>query len=224
MHFSGLTPVGRHAMRLAAWGAPPYKARTYLAWMNERGFVSPAATLYHARLRLGKHVFIGDRAIIFEGPDGGEVELGDGACLFGDCLLETGDGGSIFVGPGSRVHRGCQLVAYKSHIHIGRDVGLAQNCALYPYQHGVAPGTPISQQPLSSKGPIVIEDHVWLGVGVIVLDGVRIGTGAVIGAGSVVTEDVPEGAIAAGAPARVIKLRNDAAPADATPISATRDT
>lgn len=197
-------------MRLAAWGAPPYKARTYLAWMNERGFVSPAATLYHRGLRMGKHVFIGDRAIVFEGRDGGEVVLGDGACLFGDCLLETGQGGSIRIGAGSRVHRGCQLIAYRSQIHIGRDVGLAQNCALYPYQHGIAPGKPISEQPLTSKGPIVIGDHAWLGVGVIVLDGVRIGEGAVVGAGSIVTEDVPDGAIALGAPARVVKRRGDA--------------
>ena len=68
---------------------------------------------------------------------------------------------------------------------------------------------PIRSQPLQTKGGIVIEDDVWLGFGVIVLDGVRIGKGAVIGAGSVVTKDIPEGAIAAGIPARVIKMRSD---------------
>ena len=62
---------------------------------------------------------------------------------------------------------------------------------------------------MQTKGGIVIEDDVWLGFGVIVLDGVRIGKGAVIGAGAVVTKDIPEGAIAAGIPARVIKMRSD---------------
>ena len=211
MHFAGLTPLGRFATRLATWFAPPYKARTYLVWMNEGGFISPSATLYHSGLRLGKRLFIGDRVMIFRGENGGPVALDDFACLFGDCLLETGDGGSIQVGRGSRIHRGCQLIAYTSQIRIGRDVGISQNCALYPYQHGVAPGVPISQQPLQSNGPIVIDDHAWLGVGTIVLDGVRIGKGAVIGAGSVVTHDIPDGAIAVGAPASVVKMRGDIA-------------
>jgi acetyltransferase-like isoleucine patch superfamily enzyme len=60
---------------------------------------------------------------------------------------------------------------------------------------------------LQTKGDIVIEDDAWLGVGVVVLDGVRIGKGAVIGAGSVVTRDIPDNAIAVGVPASVVKMR-----------------
>ena len=71
------------------------------------------------------------------------------------------------------------------------------------------PDMPISQQPLQSKGPVVIGDHVWLGTGVIVLSGTHIGTGAIVASGAVVTEDIPEGAIAAGMPARVVKLRKE---------------
>ena len=129
--------------------------------------------------------------------------------VYGDILLETGEGGSITVGAGSRIQRGCHLIAYLAPIQIGRDVGLAQNCALYSYNHSFAPGTPISKQPLQTKGPIIIEDHAWLGVGVIVLSGVRIGKGAVVGAGSVVTDNIPDGAIAAGVPARVVKMRDE---------------
>jgi acetyltransferase-like isoleucine patch superfamily enzyme len=73
----------------------------------------------------------------------------------------------------------------------------------------MATDKPMNIQPLQTKGGITIDDDVWLGFGVVVLDGVRIGRGAVIGAGSVVTKDVPEGAIAAGIPARVIKMRGD---------------
>jgi acetyltransferase-like isoleucine patch superfamily enzyme len=54
---------------------------------------------------------------------------------------------------------------------------------------------PMMDQPLYSKGPILIEDDVWLGIGVIVMDGVRIGRGSIIGAGAVVREDVPPYAV-----------------------------
>ena len=78
---------------------------------------------------------------------------------------------------------------------------------LYPYDHGIEPDRPIRQQPLQTKGGITIGNEAWLGVGVIVLGCVRIGDGAVIGAGSVVTQDVPDGSIALGTPARVVKTR-----------------
>ncbi len=211
MRWSGWRGPGRVATRLAAWPAPPYKARLYLAWLTERGFVSPRATIHHAGLRVGKHVFVGDGVLIYQDGDGGPVELDEGAMLFDGCMLETGKGGSIRVGAHSRVHRGAHLIAYESAIRIGRDVGIAQNCALYSYNHGVAPGAPISAQPLQSAGPIVIDDGAWLGVGVIVLDGVRVGAGAVIGAGSVVVRDVPEGAVACGNPARIVRMRAGAA-------------
>jgi len=64
-------------------------------------------------------------------------------------------------------------------------------------------------QPSLSKGGIFIADDVWFGAGVIVLDGVRIGQGSVVGAGSVVTEDLPEFSVAVGSPARKIKDRRD---------------
>jgi acetyltransferase-like isoleucine patch superfamily enzyme len=86
---------------------------------------------------------------------------------------------------------------------------MAPNCSFYPYDHGTAPGIPMMNQPLTTKGGIFVGDDVWFGVGVTVLDGVHIGNGAVIGAGSVVTHDIPEGAIAAGVPARVIRMRRD---------------
>ena len=85
---------------------------------------------------------------------------------------------------------------------------IAPNCAFYPYNHGIEPGKLIQEQPLYSKGDIIVGDDAWLGFGVIVLDGVRIGKGAVVGAGSVVTEDIPDGGIAVGVPARVVKMRD----------------
>ncbi len=60
-------------------------------------------------------------------------------------------------------------------------------------------------RPLVVKGPIVIEDNVWIGERVCILSGVNIGKGAIIAANSVVTHDVPEYCVAAGSPAKVIK-------------------
>lgn len=216
LRLAGAGFLGRLAARLAAWGVPPYKGRLWLAEMSEKGYISPSATVFHKDLRLGKHVLVGDGSIIFQWEDGGPIDLGDRTMVFGDALLETGQRGSIRVGPGSRIDRGCQLIAYKASILIGRDVGIGPNCALYSYSHGTAPGRPISEQPLQSKGPIILEDRVCLGTGVIVLDGVRIGTGAVIGARAVVTRDVPAHAVAAGVPARVVGTRTVASQEAAT--------
>jgi acetyltransferase-like isoleucine patch superfamily enzyme len=218
MRFAGLNRCGRIATRLAVWGAPPYRARRYFARLYPHGYVAPSATIYHTAVRLGEHVFIGDRVLFFQAEHGGQVELGDRVSIFGDVILETGQGGSITIGAGSRVHRGCNLIAYLAPIQIGCDVGLAQNCAFHSYNHGIAPGESISKQPLQTRGPIIIDDHAWLGIGVIVLSGVRIGKGAVIGAGAVVTSDIPDGAIAVGSPARVVKMRSDVVGAE-TPYS-----
>ena len=209
MRFAGLDTLGRVATRLATWYAPPHKASYTLAGMNPMGFIAPSAVIYHSDLRLGKNVFVGDRVIIYQAKDGGPVKLGDRVYIYRDTIIETGYGGSLTMGNHSSLHPRCQLNAYLGSIHIGYGVDIAPNCAFYSYDHGLAPDRPIREQPLQTKGDIVIEDHAWLGVGVIVLSGVRIGKGAVIGAGSVVTSDVPDGAIVAGSSAQVVKMRKD---------------
>ena len=65
-----------------------------------------------------------------------------------------------------------------------------------------------------SKGPIIIEDDVWIGFGVIILSGVKVGKGAIIAAGSVVTKNVPPYALIGGNPAKIIKYRFDGAVID----------
>lgn len=212
MRYAGLNYRGRLVTRLAAWFAPPYYARAYLARLTPRGYVSATATIYHRHLRLGAHVFVDDRVLIFQDSRGGSVELEDGVHLYRDTCLQTGFGGSITIGADTHVQPRCQLSAYKSRIQIGRGVAIAPNCAFYPYDHGMAAGIRIEDQPLESKGDIIIGDDAWLGTGVIVLSGVRIGKGAVVGAGSVVTADVPDDSIAVGAPARVVKQRGGAPP------------
>ena len=113
------------------------------------------------------------------------------------------------MGRNTHIQPKCQFSAYKSSILIGSNVQIAPNCAFYPYNHGCGSGRLIMDQPLQTKGDIIVEDDAWLGFGVIVLSGVRIGEGAVVGAGSVVNQPIPDGAIAVGTPARVIKMRSD---------------
>ncbi len=207
MRFAGISWFGRFAMRMAGLFAPPYKARRYLAKLGRKGYIAPSATIHCDNLSLGSNVFLGERVAIYANDKNCRVVIGARSSIHQDCLIETGKGGSLQIGEDTHVQPRCQFSAYVGSINIGNSVQIAPNCAFYPYDHGFLPSEPISKQPLKTKGGIIIEDDVWLSFGVMVLDGVRIGKGAVIGAGSLVTRDVPEGAIATGMPARVIMTR-----------------
>ena len=209
MRAAAFPHLRRIATALALWAVPPYFHRHYLADINQRGFISPRARVWGANIRLGNNVFIDDAVLIYMEPSGDCVEIGDRVRLQEETHVMAGSGGSVIIGTDTHVHRGCQLCGYKASIRIGRGVEIAARCAFYSYDHGLAEGLPIASQPLTSKGDIFIGDEAWLGYGAIVLSGVRIGRGAVIGAGSLVIADVPDDAIAVGVPARVIKRRSD---------------
>jgi acetyltransferase-like isoleucine patch superfamily enzyme len=206
---SGRGGGGRIASRLAACGYPPYKGRLELARIQPQGYQAASAKISHANLMKGNNVFIGDCVVVHQHEGGGFVELGDRVMLFDEVIVETLAGGSLRLGSDTAVQPRCHFTAAVAPIWIGNGVQIAPQCAFYSYDHGIAPGELIRNQPLQSKGPIIIEDDAWLGFGVIVLSGVHIGKGAVIGAGAVVTHDVPEGAIAVGSPARVVKMRSE---------------
>ncbi len=200
-------PVGRVATWCATCFVPPDRGRSCLAWFNRKGYVSLKATIHATDLRLGNNVFLGDRVVLFQDRDGGPIEVGNGAHIFGDTHLQTAQGGRISIGTNTHIQPRCQFTACLAPIEIGVGAHIAVGCAFYSYDHGVEPNILIGQQPLQTKGGILIGDDAWLGFGVIVLSGVCIGKGAVVGAGSVVTHDIPDGAIAVGSPARVIKMR-----------------
>lgn len=207
MHFAGLNPLGRLAMRIAGWAVPPYKGRTILSDMSPKGFIEHTAIIHHPDVRLGRHCFIGDRVILFERKGGDCIQLADRVQIYRDCILETGLGGSISIGRDASIHPSCHLYAYVAPISIGDGVMLAPNCALYSYDHSLDLVNTIRSQAPCTKGGISIGNEAWLGFGCIVLSGVTIGKGAAIGAGSVVVNDIPENTIAVGNPARVVKRR-----------------
>ncbi|MBQ6706115.1 MAG: CatB-related O-acetyltransferase [Clostridia bacterium] len=94
------------------------------------------------------------------------------------------------------------------HVTIGNYVMMGPNCFFVTKNHAFGQtDLPMVKQGYTETKPIVIEDDVWIGYGVIVLPGVTVGTGAIVGAGAVVTKDVPPYAIVGGNPARVIKYR-----------------
>ena len=207
MRGAGHGPLGRLAMRLASWAAPPHRAQKMLARMSPVGFVSPSATRFHPSLRFGEHVYVANDVVLYSQDGSGLIHLGNGVHVYQETFLETAEGGEIHIGPETAIHARCQLMAYKGSIRIGRGVGIAYGCSFYPSDHGVALGQSIRSQPFVTRGDIHIGDEAWLGTGVTVLSGVRVGSGAVIAAGSVVMRDVPDNAIAAGVPARVIGTR-----------------
>ncbi len=197
---------GRMGSRFASVGIGRYRGQSALAWMTPKGSIAPDAEI-DVDLRLGSNVFVGERAVILRSSGEGFVELHDGVQINRDCSLEIFEGGSITIGQQVGLQRGCVLVAAVQPIIIGRRAEIASYCAFFSYDHGIAAGREIFGQPLTSKGPIVIGEDAWLGTGVTVLSGVTIGRGAVVAAGSVVVCDIPDNAIAAGSPARVIKYR-----------------
>jgi acetyltransferase-like isoleucine patch superfamily enzyme len=207
MTLAGRGPLGRQATRLATLTCPPYYGRHRLARYSPRGYVAPSARIAHRGLRLGRHVFLGDRVIVYDERGAAPVELGDRVHLNEDTIIQTGEGGRVSIGEDTHIQPRCQLAAHLAPIEIGRNVQIAPNCAFYSYDHGIEAGRLIQEQALRTNGPIRVGDGAWLGVAVTVLSGVTVGAGAVIGAGAVVTKDVPENAIAVGVPARVVGMR-----------------
>lgn len=109
----------------------------------------------------------------------------------------------ITIGPGVYINRHTMLDAIEE-LSIGQDCAIGPGCYLTDHDHGTDFGQLPLKQAMTSR-PTRLRDGVWLGANVVVLKGVTIGEGTVVGAGSVVTRDLPPGCVAVGNPARVIR-------------------
>ncbi len=96
-----------------------------------------------------------------------------------------------------------------NEVRIGNDVLLGRRVFITDNSHGESLRSQLEinpdLRPVHSKGPVIIEDCVWIGEGVSVLPGVTIGKGSIIGANAVVTKDIPPYCVVVGVPARIIK-------------------
>lgn len=117
----------------------------------------------------------------------------------------------IIIGNGSSIGDDAHITAINCII-IGNNVRSGKKILITDNSHGqinrdLMDISPI-KRPLFSKGPVIIEDNVWIGEKVSIMPNVKIGKGSVIAANSVVTKDIPSYSVAAGVPAKVVKQFN----------------
>lgn len=129
---------------------------------------------------------------------------------------------SFVIGPGGRVERGCEVtfgervnvgadVTIQTDLTVGDDVMISSRVAFIGNDHDFSnPRLTIQQQPRLPRARIVVEGDNLLGFDVTILGNVTIGAGAIVGAGSLVTRDVPRNSICVGRPARTIGVRRQA--------------
>lgn len=115
---------------------------------------------------------------------------------------------SLEIGDDVNIEQNVHIVCH-GRIRIGSNVSITANCAIVDLTHSIDPfdaNVKIGSQILDEESWVYIDDGVFLGIGTVVLPKVRIGKGAIIGANSVITKDIPPFAIAAGAPAKVLRI------------------
>lgn len=141
----------------------------------------------------------------------GVVCLSQEVSLYAHNRLVVGDVAAdscvgIRIGARTIVNVGCYLSG-EGGLDIGADVLIGAHAKLLSAGHAIDEGDAIIARNQITRGRIVVEDGAWIGAGAIVLEGVRIGHGAVVAAGALVRKDVPAGMVAAGMPARLVRLR-----------------
>lgn len=162
------------------------------------------------RIVLGDNVIIDDNCVLDgKGTDDVTIAIGDNAIIGRNTTLSC-KGGTIRVGEKANISVNCSFIS-ESELIIGRKVLVAGHCyAIAGGNHGIArTDIPVVEQPCLTRGGVHIDDHAWLGAGVVVLDGVRVGRDAVVGAGAVLTRSIDPFTVAAGVPGRVLRHREE---------------
>lgn len=158
-------------------------------------------------VRLGRGVYL-DHGVYLHACPGG-ISIGSESYVMKNAILHVYNfrdlpHAGIRIGARSLIGEAC-ILRGQGGITIGDDVFLAplvQMLAVNHVYHNTS--RPISLQGITCQG-ITVEDGAWIGGGAIILDGVRIGKNAVVGAGAVVTRDVPDYCVAVGNPARIVR-------------------
>ena len=156
-------------------------------------------------LVIGSNATLRAFTVIYAGTTiGDRFQTGHGASIREDNIIgdDCSVGTNAVLEFGNRVGNGCRIhsLAFLEMVTLGNHVFVGPNVVFTDDPHPM--GCPRYKE---CKGGAIVEDLVKIGAGVIVLPGVRIGRGALIGAGSVVVHDVPAGMVVAGNPGKVIK-------------------
>jgi galactoside O-acetyltransferase len=138
----------------------------------------------------------------------GNLAIGDGTCVESDCTLLC-PGAPMVLGANCYLNRNVRLGSSgDAGFTMGDNVMVGPNVVMDTSRHNDARiDIPMKLQGMS-YAPIVIEDDVWIGANVVVTCGVTVGRGSIVGAGAVVTRDVPPYSVVAGVPARVVRQRS----------------
>ena len=192
----------QHKLRLSYmpwlyWRLKPAQREWAAAWQRDiQAYLQAMETVV-----IQGDCFIAPEAKIFA-ERGRPIVIQAGSFIGAEAVLH----GPIHIGKNVGINHHVTMDAGKKGIVIGNHCRIAAHCHLYAFNHGHAAGRLIAEQPVTSKG-IILEDDVWLGAHVGVVDGVTIGAGAVVGMQSVVTKSIAAGAKVAGNPAIEIGKR-----------------
>jgi acetyltransferase-like isoleucine patch superfamily enzyme len=142
---------------------------------------------------------------VLEAFDAGRLEVGEGTLFEPNVWITAPGDARVRIGAGCFLNLDV-MVAAMNLVEIGDHCMFANGCFVTDGNHRFDDrDQPITWQGFTTKGPTRIGDNVWCGANVVVTSGVTIGRRCVIGANSVVTTDIPDFSIAAGAPAKVIR-------------------
>lgn len=154
-----------------------------------------------ARLQLATDTVL-EPGILWRIGIGGKLSIGDQSVIRTGTELKID--GRLEIGQRVLVGAGCTLSVLEA-LQIGDDCLLAERVSIRDHDHRfLDPHAPISQQGYRIA-PVVLGRNVWIGAGVTLLPGVKLGNGCVVGANAVVTRSFPERCVIAGVPARVLK-------------------
>lgn len=183
---------------MAEWWA---KSRQYPTWPLRAGL-----GLIRARIALRRCQHVGIRPRLYGRcavHNEGRITIGDQLLMYGAtvrCELDAHEGGHIEIGDKVFINYGCSISAHRS-VRVGSGCLLGQYTIVMDCDQHSIDGDDSHGHP----APVVIGERVWIGARCIILKGVTIGDHAVVAAGSVVTKDVPAGAIVGGVPAHPLR-------------------
>jgi acetyltransferase-like isoleucine patch superfamily enzyme len=174
----------RYARLIARW-----------AWLKLR---------WRGRLRTDGVCFVAPDAVFEIGPSA-TVHLGRWSWIGHGCKIRAHEG-EVRIGAKTVLGQECTISAFQ-HVSIGRECIVADRVMFIDFDHGVVEvERPIREQGIY-KRDVRVGHNVWVGYGACILRGAHVGDNCVIGSDAIVTRDVPDDAVVAGVPARIVRMR-----------------